>query len=304
MSQATEIEDVYSAIEESSRLAGAPCARDKVVPILTAYGDALTDAGIVLSVSTGEHPPHELDYTITVPAQGPDPYAVAVEHGFVERTDHPSAGLLSDIRRHVPVSEHFIDGGVVTGFSKIYAHFPFDPLGVPRLAALPSMPGAVAQNADLFARHHLSEVAMIGIDYRRRTVNLYFAQLPDAFRETRNILSLQNEIGLPEPEGKLLEFARKSFRVYVTLGWDSPRIERICYAPAPVRGFDPTALPVPVDPDIEKFVRGSRRTYAGEPLVIAACKWTPDGAYLNLGPYTRLSPLMRKLLQNLTGQEV
>ena len=304
MSQTTEVEDVYSAIEESAQRVGAPCSREKIVPILTAYGDALADAGIVLSVSTGEHPPAELDYTITVPTQGPDPYATAVEHGFVARTDHPAATLLSDIREQVPVSEYFIDGGVVAGFSKIYAHFPFDPLTVERLAALPSMPRAVAENADLFARHHLHQAAMIGIDYRRRTVNLYFAGLPAEFGEAENILSLQRELGLPRPDGELLEFARKSFRVYVTLSWDSAQVKRICYAPAPVRDWDPTALPVRIEPEIEKFVRGARRTYGGDPIVIAACKWTADGAYLNLGPYTRVSPLMRTLLRNLTGQEV
>ncbi|MFB7248853.1 hypothetical protein CW362_30730 [Streptomyces populi] len=304
MSHTAVVEDVYSAIEDSARLAGVPCSREGIVPILTAYGDTLADAGIVLSVSTNEHPVSELDYTITVPTHGPDPYTTAVEHGFVTRTDHPAAALLPDIQQQVPVSEYFIDGGVVSGFSKIYAHFPFTPLTVEQLAAVESMPRAVAENAGLFARHHLHQAAMIGIDYRRRTVNLYFAQLPEQFGTAENILSLQRELGLPRPDGELLEFARKSFRVYVTLGWDSAQVKRICYAPAPVRGWDPAALPVPVEPETEKFVRGARRTYGGDPIVIAACKWTPEGAYLNLGPYTRVSPLMRTLLRNLTGQEV
>ncbi|MFE6894345.1 aromatic prenyltransferase [Streptomyces sp. NPDC057694] len=304
MSQATEVEDVYSAIEESARLVGVPCSRERIEPVLTAYGDALADAGIVLSVSTGEHPTAELDYTITVPTQGPDPYTTAVRHGFVEVADHPAATLLADIRERVPVSEYFIDGGVSAGFSKIYAHFPFDPLTLEQLAAVPSMPRAVAENVGLFARHHLHQAAMIGIDYRRRTVNLYFAGLPAEFGEAENILSLQRELGLPRPDAEHLAFAQRSFRVYVTLSWDSARVERICYAPAPVRDWDPSALPVRIEPEVEKFVRGARRTYGGDPIVIAACKWTADGPYLNLGPYTRVSPLMRTLLRNLTGQEV
>lgn len=304
MSGTTVAEEVYSTIEESARLVGAPCSRDRVWPVLTAFGDALPQAGLVLSVSTGEHPPGELDYTITVPSGAGDPYAVALSSGLVTETGHPVATLLSDIGARVAVSEHLIDCGVVGGFSKIYAHFPYDMLGVRELADIPSMPRAVAENAGLFARHHLNDVAMIGIDYTRRTVNLYFARLPDEFREARNLLSLHREIGLPEQSGKMLEFAQNSFRAYVTLGWDSPRIERICFARPPARNWDPSALPVRIDPDIEKFVRGSRRTYAGEPLVIAAVKWTPEGEYLNLGPYCRLSPLMRNLLQELVGEEV
>ena len=304
MSELSVAEELYSAIEESARLVGAPCSRERTWPILTAYGDALTEAGLVFSVSTGEHPPAELDYTLSVPTAAGDPRAIALAGGFVTQTGHPVDALLADIQARVTVSEHLIDCGTASGFSKIYAHFPFQPMGVPELLGIPSMPPAVAENADLFTRHHLNHVAMIGIDYKHRTVNLYFAQIPDAFRDAQNILSLNREIGLPEPDERMLGFARKSFRVYVTLSWDSPRIERICFAHPPVRDWYPEALPVRIEPDIEKFVVNSRRTYAGPPVVIAAAKWASDGAYLNLGPYCRLSPLMRNLLEKLVGEKV
>jgi Aromatic prenyltransferase Orf2 len=304
MPEAAVAEDMYSAIEESARLVGSPCSREKIWPILTAYADALPEAGMVVSVSTGGHPPKELDYTITMPMALGDPYAVAQSNGFVSAAGHPAATLLSDIHARVSVTEHLIDAGVDSGFSKIYAHFPFDLLGVQKLADVPAMPRSVAENAGLFLRHYLNDVAMIGIDYRRKTVNLYFAQLPDEFRDARNILSLHRELGLPKPNEKWLEFAKKSFRVYATLSWDSPKIERICFARKPFRGWDPSAFPIRIDPEIEKFVLGSRRTYGGQPVVISAVKWTPDGEYLNLGPYCRLSPLMRNLLQKLVGEKL
>ncbi|GGQ50597.1 aromatic prenyltransferase [Streptomyces mutabilis] len=304
MSAATTVEDVYLTIEESARLLGVPCSPEKIRPVLTAYGEGLADAGMVLSVATGANPPEDLDYTITVPATGPDPYAVALSEGFVTKPDHPVAGLLPDLRARVPVSEYFIDGGIVSGFSKIYAHFPGDTLTVAQLADLPSMPPSVAGNADLFARHHMHDVAMVGINYRSRAVNLYFAQLPSAFRTAHNIRSLNRALGLPEPQGPSLRFAQRSFRCYVTLGWESPRIEKICYAPAPVRDWDPSALPVPLDPRIEKFVRNTRCTYPGHPFVIAALKWSASGQHLNLGPYLRLSPLLRDLLHEVTGEKV
>ena len=297
-------EALYAAIEESAQLVGAPSSRDGIEPILSAYGDALTEAGLVVSVSTDEHPPAELDYTLTVPAAAGDPLAIALANGFVGPTDHPVGALLPDIQARATISEHLIDCGSVSGFSKIYAHFPFHPLGVPELAAIASMPPAVAENADLFARHHLDHVAMIGIDYKRRSVNLYFAQITDEFRQASNILSLQRALGLPEPQDRMLDFALKSFRVYVTLNWDSAAIERICFAHPPVRDWNPAALPVPIEPEVEKFVQNSQRTYAGEPVVIAAAKWTAEGQYLNLGPYCRLSPLMRNLLERLVGEKL
>lgn len=304
MSGATTVDDVYATIEESARLLGVPCSREKVRPVLTAYGEGLADAGMVLSVATGADPAEDLDYTLTVPADGPDPYAVAVAEGFVREPEHPVAGLLADLKERALVSEYFVDGGIVSGFSKVYAHFPHDPLTPAQLADLPSVPPSLAANAGLFARHHMERVAMVGINYRSRTVNLYFAQLPDAFREEGNIRSLNGELGLPEPQGPSLRFAQRSFRCYVTLGWESPRIEKICYAPAPVRDWDPAALPVPLDPRIEKFVRQTRCAYSDRPFVIAALKWSPAGQHLNLGPYIRLSPLLRNLLHEVTGEKV
>ncbi|MFF3646983.1 aromatic prenyltransferase [Streptomyces sp. NPDC002564] len=304
MSGVTGIDDVYAAIEESARLAGVPFSREKVHPILSAYADGLAQAGVVYSVSTSESSPAELDFTVTVPTSSGDPYATAVERGLIAPTDHPVAGLLSGIQSRCTISEYLVDGGVVGGFNKIYAHFPQDVQSVSKLADTPGMPPALAATADLFERHGLTDVAMIGIDYGRRTVNLYFAQLSEQARAPQNVLSLHREIGLPEPDEQMLAFARRSFRIYVTLGWDTDGVERICYAPPPDRGFDPAALPVPITPRVEEFVRSAPRAYQGEPIVIAAVKWAPEGEYLNLGPYYQLSPLMRKVISAVHNKEI
>jgi Aromatic prenyltransferase Orf2 len=304
MSHATSAEDMYSAIKESARLVGVPCSRDKIWPILTAYEGAFPEAGMVFSVSTGERPPEELDYTITVPITFGDPYVTARSNRLVAETDHPVATLLSDIQARVPVAEYLIDAGVVGGFNKIYANFPFNLQQVSKLAEIPSMPATLAQSASLFERHHLNEVAMIGIDYSRKMFNLYFAGLTDEYREARNILSLHREIGLPEPDERWLEFAKKSFRFYATLSWDSPKVKRICFAHAPTRDWDSSVLPVRIEPEIEKFLKGSPHAYGGQPVVIAAAKWALGGGYLNLGPYCQLSPLMRNVLEKLTGTKL
>lgn len=298
MSQATEVEDVYSAIEESAQRVGAPCSREKIVPILTAYGDALADAGIVLSVSTGEHPPAELDYTITVPTQGPDPYATAVEHGFVARTDHPAATLLSDIREQVPVSEYFIDGGVVAGFSKIYAHFPFDPLTVERLAALPSMPRAVAENADLFARYGLDKVQMISMDYKKRQVNLYFNDLKRQYLEPASVVAMATELGLHVPSELGLEFCKGAFAVYPTLSWDTGKIERLCFA---VISTDPNLVPSTDERDVELFRNYATKapySYVGEQrTLVYGITLSPHEEYYKLGAYYHITDVQRQLVK-------
>ncbi|HEX6760446.1 MAG TPA: aromatic prenyltransferase [Propionibacteriaceae bacterium] len=291
MSGGTDAEQLYSAIEESARLVGAACSRDKVWPILKAYEDALTtDGGIVFSAHTGAGQARELEYTIQVSGID-DPYARALSNGFVAETDHPVGALLSDIQDRISIDLYAIDGGVVGGFKKIYAVFSRDLQGVSKLAGIPSMPRALAANSGFFARHVLDDAAVIGIDYRSRTMNVYFQLPAPGSVQPKTILSMLREIGLPDPDERMLELACKSYRIYATLGWDSSRIQRISFAPQPRRGLDLSALPARLEPEIEQFMRGAPHTYAGERIRTSVVKWSHAGEFLDLGSYYQISPL-------------
>ena len=295
MSGAAEVENVYSAIEESSRLLDVPCSRDNVVPILTAYEDALTDSVVVFSMATGKSHAGELDYSFVMMPKDVDPYAVALANGLTPKTDHPVGALPSDIDERFPVESYGADFGVVGGFKKTYSVFPVDDLqSVPKLAELPSMPRAVAENASLFARYGLDEkVKMIGIDYERRTMNLYFAMLPAELREPKTILSMLREMGLPEPSDQLMEFAQTSFSLYPTLSWDSSKIDRICFAaitPGTVE-FHPD-----IEPEVGPFARSAPHAYKGGRILVHGNTLSPGGEYYKLGSYYKLPPQARKLM--------
>jgi hypothetical protein len=295
MSGDAEVENVYSAIEESSRLLDVACSRDKVVPILTAYEDALAESVVVFSMATGKSHAGELDYSFVMMPKDIDPYALALSNGLTAETDHPVGALPADIDERCPVESYGADFGVVGGFKKTYSVFPVDDLqAVPKLADIPSMPRSVAENASLFARYGLDDkVKMIGIDYERRTMNLYFAMLPAELREPETILSMLREIGLPEPSEQLLEFAQKAFSLYPTLSWDSSKIERLCFAaitPGSVE-FHPD-----IDPEVEQFARSAPHAYAGERILVHGNTVSPGGEYYKLGSYYKLPPQARQLM--------
>jgi Aromatic prenyltransferase Orf2 len=305
MSRRTEPAELYSAIEESARLVGAACSRDKVWPILIAYGDLLTDGRIIFSAQTGERYAGELEYTIEVSPGIDDPYAHALSNGLVAETDHPVGALLPDVQERCPIDSYGVDCGVVGGFKKVYALLRDVP-GVSQLADIPSMPRALAENAGFFARHGMDSAALIGIDYQRKTMNVYF-QLPAAAAgnlEPKTILSMLREIGLPEPDDRMLEFACKSYRIYATLSWDSSKIQRISFAPLPRPSLDLSALPARLEPEIEQFMRGAPHTYAGERIGAAAVKWSPDEECLDLGSYFQISPLQLKALMAIHKEQV
>ena len=287
MSGTTELAALYSAIEEASRLLDVDCSRDKVWPILSAYEAGLSQAVIAFRVATGAQHAGEFDYRFMT---GVDPYAIALANGFAAKTEHPVGTLLAELSARFPIDDYGADCGVVGGFKKTYAFFPAD--GMQRLsdlAGLPSMPGGVAANTDLFARYGLHDrTSLLGIDYRHRTVNLYFGEPPADCFEPGTIRSMVRDLGLPEPSERLVRLGRKAFGIYVTLNWDSPEIERICYA---VMTPDPLALADEVDPRIERFVRSVQRDTADSRFVYAVT--LADGEeYYKLQSYYQWQPQM------------
>jgi 6-linalyl-2-O,3-dimethylflaviolin/7-geranyloxy-5-hydroxy-2-methoxy-3-methylnaphthalene-1,4-dione synthase len=286
----SETSELYATIEESARLLDVTCARDSVWPILSAYEDAFTHPAAVVAfrVATALRHAGELDCRFRTHPDVRDPYALALVRGLTPQTDHPVANLLAEVQDRCFVESHGIDFGVVGGFKKIYGAFtPDDLQEVSKLADLPAMPASLAANADFFARHGLDDrVGVLGIDYPNRTVNVYFNEVPAESFAPDTILATLREIGMAEPSESMLKLGEKAFGLYVTLGWDSPAIERICYAAATT---DLTKLPVPVDPAIEKFVRSV--PYGGDDRkFVYGVALTPHGEYYKLESHYKWKP--------------
>ena len=293
MPETVELADLYSTIEESARLLDVACSRERVWPVLAAYGDALAQAVIAFRVATGAGHAGELDCRFTIP-KDVDPYALALSKGLTAPTDHPVGALLSDIQAGFPIDSHGIDFGVVGGFKKTYSFFPADDLQESsRLAGIPSMPRSLAGNVGFFARHGLADiVSLIGIDYPHRTINVYFGGAPTECFEPQTVRSMLREIGLPDPSEQMLRLGREAFGIYVTMGWDSPKIERVCLA---VMTPDPTALPTQLEPRIEHFVRNVPYGVADRRFVYAVTS-TAGGEYYKLQSYYQWRPQMLDLM--------
>jgi hypothetical protein len=290
--------DLYSALEESARLVNVPCAPDKVWPILNtfrdAYGDALGHAVIAFRVATSARHEGDLDCRFTMLPNDVDPYALALSKGFVNETGHPSDALLSNIRERCPIDCYGIDFGLVAGFTKTWSFFPQGTLQeLPALAGIPSMPPSLGENESLLARYGLNDrVHIIGIDYQYRTLNVYFGELRAESLEPDSITSMVREIGLPDPSEEMLKLGRIAFGIYATLSWDSPKIERICFA---VATPDLLTLPVRPEPKIERFVKNFPYNTA-DPKFVYAVTLTPGGEYCKVQAYYQWRPRMLSLL--------
>ena len=290
MPESAEVAELSSTIEESARLLDVPLAPDRVRAILSAYADAFAHPGSVVAFRVATKLRHvaELDCRFRTHPDTRDPYAVALFNGLTEPTDHPAGTLAADVRRRFTVESHGIDFGVAEGFRKIYVAFTPDHLQkAVTLAQVPSMPPAMAANLELFERHGLADrVAGIAIDYPSRTVNVYFNELPAACYEPETIRRVLREIGTVAPSDQMLKLGERAFGLYVTLGWDSPAIARVCYAAATT---DLTTLPIPVEPEIEKFVQSV--PHGGEDRkFVYGVALAPQGEYYKLESHHRWRP--------------
>jgi hypothetical protein len=231
----------------------------------------------------------ELDYNFSLPPEA-DPYAVALSNGFTAETDHPVGALFSDVQERCPVHVLGVECGVVSGFRKTYVFFPVDDLqGLSKLADIPSMPRALAEHAGTFARYGLDDkVSIIGIDYVRRTMNVYFGRFPSEYVEPENVLSMLRDLGLPAPSAQMLEFTRQSFSIYPTFSWDSSKIDRICFS---IVTPDRDALPARLEPEIGHFARNAPYTYDGARLLVYGATLSAAGEeYYKLGCYYQKPP--------------
>ncbi|KOV57734.1 aromatic prenyltransferase [Streptomyces sp. MMG1121] len=294
MSNNNEVAGLYSVIEESSRLAGITCARDKVWPILTAYGDALAQAVVAFRVATGERNAKDFDCRFTMLPKSMDPYAVALSNGLTVKTDHPVGSLLEELHREFPVESSGIDFGVVGGFKKTWSFFPTDALqSLSDLVRLESLPAAVAGNLDFFTRYGLADkVSLVGIDYPSRSVNLYFGAAPEENFRAEGITSILRDAGLPAPSDRLIRLGTRAFGIYATLTWDSPKVERITIA---AMTPDPTTLPVRIEPKIEHYVKNAPYSTDDRQFVYAITS-SPKGEYHKLQSYYKWQSRVENVL--------
>lgn len=282
MPEAIGLDKIYSAIEEAARLLDVPCSLDRVSSALKAFGDELPDAHLVFSMAGGERHRGELDFDFSVSPKGANPYATALAEGLAKETDHPVGSLLAEVQERFGIASYGVEYGVVGGFKKSYAFFPLDDLPpLAKFVDVPSVPPALAEHVSMLTSLGLDDkVSIIGLNYAKRTLNVYFAA---AAVETEAKLSMLRAFGFPEPDARVAEFIKRSFSMYPTFNWDSSAAERICFS---VKTQNPKELPAPFDSEIEKFACGVPQAYAGDREFVSAVALAPSGeAYYKLAAY-------------------
>lgn len=249
----TDLKRLHADILTAARIAAAPYDAERLWELLTAYADFFSGSSVSFRTSTRAPEQRELNVRYVELDVPHDPYLVALAQGFISRGGHPIDELMPEVQASYPILGYGVDVGAAYGLEKIWPFFPHQPQPVERVYSMCHMPASIKNYAPFFARYDLRVISLFGIDYRSRTVNLYFMK-PPGFFTAETILRMTADLGLTLERQELPRYCSMAIPIYLTFSWNSPHVERLCFAAvAPELQLVPTHL----DPVIADYVNGA-----------------------------------------------
>ncbi len=217
--------ELVSDIRLAAEIAGAPFQDEIVWAILKAYEPWFTNYAVAFRITTKVIPELNVRYQTLTPH---DPYAIALEHGLLTRTDHPIHDAIWELRALRPNAGYLIDIGVTHGFEKIWGYFA-EPFTIEEICALDTMPQSLKDHLPLFKRYGLNWVSAVGVDYVANTTNPYFMR--GSFPNDAEIAAqFVQDCGFERPSPEENEHNGQGFVIYPTFAWNSDAVERLSYA--------------------------------------------------------------------------
>jgi hypothetical protein len=184
------------------------------------------------------------------------PFDMAIESGILVDDGHPCMEVIPYMVENYSLfgdsSGFGVDIGAAYGLEKIWT-FVQDSVPLDELLKMPYLPPAVGENVDYFKKHQMDVVKVVGIDFRAKSMNLYFMSYEIGGLSPEKVTSLIGDLGFNMPNDDVLMHCSFALPIYHTFLWSSPKIQRVCFASgAP----DPALVPT-WDPVMAKFVAGA-----------------------------------------------
>ncbi len=218
--------------------------------ILDVYGNYFSESPVSIRTTTKPNIQRGINARYVSLGAPHDPYTMGVENNLIHKSNHPIDELLTDIQSKFPVIGHGIDMGVNTGLEKIWAFFPHIPQSIDLLFSIENFPESIKTHKEYFKKNGLHNFSLFGIDYKNKTINIYFMVERPWVYSPDKVSGMISELGFTVPSTEVLEHCSMSIPVYFTFSWDSLKMERVCFATIyPNQRMVPTHL----DPLIKAF---------------------------------------------------
>jgi len=259
----TDLKQLYDDIIKTAQIADVPYNTDIIWRILNTYRDFFSGSSVAFRTTTKAKDKRGLNVRYIELGVPHDPYLIALSEGLIEKQGHPIDDLLSEIQSQYPILGYGVDFEVSYGLEKIWPFFPHTPQLLEAICSLYCLPDGIRNYADYFARYDLAQVNVFALDYRHKSINLYFPMETPGLLPPHKIAAMIADLEFDVPPQEVLGYCSWANPVYYTFSWDSPRIERLCFAVVTPNLGD---IPIHLDPLIERFTAqvpfaGNARTF-------------------------------------------
>jgi aromatic prenyltransferase len=255
------LEQLYSDVIKAAEAAGVTCNTEAIWKLLTTYEEFFSGSAVSLRTTTKPSDQRELSVRYIELEKPHDPYATALEKGFIVPQGHPIERVIPELQAHFPVMGYGVDVGAEHGFEKIW---PFFQAEVPleEIYALPSLPPSIKNYAAHFRKFGFQKVGLLAVDFWNKTVNLYFYTNNRETFVPERLGEMLKELGFGVPPVEELEHSCRALSVYYTFSWESEFVERVCF----VMAVPEELVPKHLHPLFEQYVknvpiRSSRRIF-------------------------------------------
>ncbi|WP_378741818.1 aromatic prenyltransferase [Nocardia brasiliensis] len=244
------LDQLRDDLRECARLAEVRYDPAVVDPVLTTLADLWTNS--VVGVRTTTHPVSEREVNTRVMHAGEPGELIERLRGAGLLTfgGHPMEQLLSAICAAVPARSG-VDLALASGVQKIWLVFP-ELLSVQRVLEFPGMPDAARAHAAHLSRYG-GQIGILAVDFAARTMNLYSQVFEPGHLTAADIATILDDLDFVPATDEELALLGRTFNLYRTFSWTSPRMQRICF---PLRCTAST-FPTHLHPVLARFVDGA-----------------------------------------------
>jgi hypothetical protein len=274
-----DLSKLLADLEEMSVSLGVPYEEAKMREAILAYGEYFEKSPVAMRMTTRSKTSRNLAvrYLDFLNLAKGDPLATAKEKGFVADDGHPVFALFEEAKLLCSAIGYGVDLDVSAGFSKIWLVPSVQNATLDVLAGMENLPQGAKNTLGHFARFGLNVFGLIGFDFGRKTMNLYF-MIKDPASKSRDYGAQLSDLGFPVDQAEFLDACRPAQALYYTFSWASAKTERVCF---PVVCSDHSQVPMRFD-SLFEIALGNASFTGGRQTCIYSIVWSQEGNYFKV----------------------
>lgn len=234
-----DLSQLVEAVAITAERIGAACDKDVLWKTLTVLKEPFEAGGTAYRTTT------QLPRSINVRYMNPwipdYPFEIAVKNGLIKDNGHPCMKVLPTAMEYFQLGRKGsgfsgVDVGAAYGLEKIWLFFKNSSVPLRQALAMPGLPSSIGAYVDYFEKYQLDKVSLFGVDFRSKTINVYFMAWEIGGLSPTKAAGMLSDLGFTVPSDEVLQHCGRAIPLYYTFDWESPNVQRLCfgcYAPEP-----------------------------------------------------------------------